>query len=79
MLKAQLDEQARLLAERGMVLVGNEDEDTTCEDEDRANANGKSFLWCLFSKAAFTFNISCYEHAYINDLITFFEYRGFKL
>ena len=40
-LKAQLDEQARLLAERGMVLVGNEDEDTTCEDEDRANANGK--------------------------------------
>lgn len=47
-LKAQLDEQARLLAERGMVLVGNEDEDTTCEDEDRANANGKYFLWCLF-------------------------------
>merc|ERR1719210_107744 len=40
LLQAQLDEQARLLAERGMVLVGNEDEDTTCEDEDRANANG---------------------------------------
>merc|ERR550539_140798 len=33
LLQAQLDEQARLLAERGMVLVGN-------EDEDRANANG---------------------------------------
>ena len=30
-----------MLAERGMVLVGNEDEETTCEDEDRANANGK--------------------------------------
>merc|ERR550539_1123954 len=41
-LQAQLDEQARLLAERGMVLVGNEDEETTCEDEDRANANGGS-------------------------------------
>lgn len=40
LLQAQLDEQARLLAERGMVLVGNEDEETTCEDEDRANANG---------------------------------------
>ena len=24
-----------------MVLVGNEDEETTCEAEDRANANGK--------------------------------------
>ena len=23
-----------------MVLVGNEDEETTCEDQDRANANG---------------------------------------
>jgi len=40
LLQAQLDEQARLLAERGMVLVGNEDEETTCEAEDRANANG---------------------------------------
>lgn len=40
LLQAQLDEQARLLSERGMVLVGNEDEETTCEDEDRANANG---------------------------------------
>lgn len=40
LLQAQLDEQGRLLAERGMVLVGNEDEETTCEDEDRANANG---------------------------------------
>lgn len=40
LLQAQLDEQARLLAERGMVLVGNEDEETSCEAEDRANANG---------------------------------------
>lgn len=40
LLQAQLDEQGRLLAERGMVLVGNEDGETTCEDEDRANANG---------------------------------------
>ena len=24
-----------------MVLVGNEDEETTCEAEDRANANGR--------------------------------------
>ena len=38
-----------------MVLVGNEDEDTTCEDEDRANANGKYFLWCL-SREVSTFN-----------------------
>merc|ERR550532_1089806 len=40
LLQAQLDEQARLLAERGMVLVGNEDEETSCVDQDRANANG---------------------------------------
>merc|ERR1719273_58959 len=40
LLQAQLDEQARLLAERGMVLVGNEDEETSCADQDRANANG---------------------------------------
>ena len=45
-----MDEQARLLAERGMVLVGNEDEDTTCEDEDRANANGKYIPLSPFSK-----------------------------
>ena len=43
--QAQLDEQARLLAERGMVLVGNEDEDTMCEDQDKANANGKKPKW----------------------------------
>merc|ERR1719361_729968 len=40
LLQAQLDEQGRLLAERGMVLVGNEDGETTCEDENRSNANG---------------------------------------
>merc|ERR1719189_1483489 len=40
LLQAQLDEQARLLAERGMVLVGNEDEETSCAEQDRANANG---------------------------------------
>jgi len=40
LLQAQLDEQARLVAERGMVLVGNEDEETSCEAQDRANANG---------------------------------------
>merc|ERR1719510_1628708 len=40
LLQAQLDEQARLLAERGVVLVGNEDEETSCADQDRANANG---------------------------------------
>ena len=39
-LQAQLDEQTRLLSERGMVLVGNEDEEVSCEDQDRANANG---------------------------------------
>ena len=38
--QAQLDEQTRLLSERGMVLVGNEDEEVTCEEQDRANANG---------------------------------------
>ena len=38
--QAQLDEQARLLSERGMVLVGNEEEEVSCEDQDRANANG---------------------------------------
>lgn len=40
LLQAQLDEQARLLSERGMVLVGNEEEEVSCEDQDRANANG---------------------------------------
>jgi len=40
LLQAQLDEQTRLLSERGMVLVGNEDEEVTCEEQDRANANG---------------------------------------
>ena len=35
-----MDEQTRLLSERGMVLVGNEDEEVTCEEQDRANANG---------------------------------------
>ena len=39
-LQAQLDEQTRLLSERGMVLVGNEEEEVSCEDQDRANANG---------------------------------------
>ena len=29
----QLDEQARLVAERGMVLVGNEEEDEECESK----------------------------------------------
>lgn len=40
LLQAQLDEQARLLSERGMVLVGNEEEEVSCEEQDRANANG---------------------------------------
>lgn len=40
LLQAQLDEQTRLLSERGMVLVGNEDEEISCEEQDRANANG---------------------------------------
>jgi len=40
LLQAQLDEQTRLLSERGMVLVGNEEEEVSCEDQDRANANG---------------------------------------
>ena len=57
-----------------MVLVGNEDEDTTCEDEDRANANGKYFL-CLSRKVS-TFNMVgvyiCYGYAYINYLLTVF-------
>ena len=59
-----MDEQARLLAERGMVLVGNEDEDTTCEDEDRANANGKYILLSPFSKQASS--QSCYDDTH-ND------------
>ena len=54
--QAQLDEQGRLLAERGMVLVGNEDEETTCEDEDRANANGMSY-----------FEINRHPYTYINN------------
>ena len=46
--QAQLDEQARLLAERGMVLVGNEDEETSCADQDRANANGKIIQYHIY-------------------------------
>ena len=60
-----MDEQARLLAERGMVLVGNEDEDTTCEDEDRANANGKYILLSPFSKQTSSLS-SCYDDTH-ND------------
>jgi len=33
LLQMQLDEQARLVAERGMVLVGNEEEDEECESK----------------------------------------------
>ena len=39
-----------------MVLVGNEDEETTCEDEDRANANGMSY-----------FEINRHPYTYINN------------
>ena len=49
-----------------MVLVGNEDEETTCEDEDRANANGKIYYY--------TYNIGNYP-ALLQEL-QWFRYRA---
>ena len=53
-----------------MVLVGNEDEDTTCEDEDKANANGKMVTQVLIGLKQASYNYRCtYEltpyHAFI--------------
>ena len=43
-----------------MVLVGNEDEETTCEDEDRANANGKIYYY--------TYNMVITQHITVISL-----------